>query len=114
MRVLICANASVENPWIADLIAQAAEGGNGSSSNSASIIQAMRLASLAGLPDYTVTLGSFDLGQRTLSNATMQTQALPFGVNIVAAKGCDHMILDLVEELHKKGVIKTASTGMLV
>lgn len=69
---------------------------------------------MVGLPDYYVTLGSFDLGERTFSNATMQTQSLPFGVNIVAAKGCDYMILDLVEDLYQQGIVKKARAGMLV
>lgn len=70
--------------------------------------------SIAGMPDYTLTLGSFDLGERTMSNATMQTQALPFSVNIVAARGCDYMIMDLVDDLHREGIVKTVRTGMLV
>lgn len=70
--------------------------------------------SLAGFPDFCVPLGSFDMGMTTLSNATMKTQALPLGVDIVAAKGCDSMLYSLVEELHKRGVVKKARTGKMV
>lgn len=105
---------SVENPFIAGLIMQSSQQISNNETRPSYPAHPVRLASLAGLPDYTVTLGSFDLGERTLSNATMQTQALAFGVNIIAAKGCDYMILDLVEELHRKGIVKTVKTGMLV
>lgn len=68
-----------------------------------------RLASVAGLPDYAVSLGMFDLG--SFSNSTLQNELVPVGVNIMAAKGCDFVILDIIEALHKEGVIKTAKTG---
>lgn len=73
-----------------------------------------RFASIAGLPDYAVTLGSFDLGELTYSNSTLKTQSLPLSVDIVAAKGCDFMILNLVEELYNAGVVKKAKTGSVV
>ncbi|KAJ4033223.1 hypothetical protein NW761_012655 [Fusarium oxysporum] len=80
------------------------------SNNSGSqTVYAGRLASVAGLPDYAVSLGMFDLGQ--FSNSTLQNELVPVGVNIMAAKGCDFVILDIIEALHKEGVIKTAKTG---
>ncbi|KAG5764035.1 hypothetical protein H9Q72_007882 [Fusarium xylarioides] len=79
-------------------------------SNSGSqTVYAGRLASVAGLPDYAVSLGMFDLGQ--FSNSSLQNELVPVGVNIMAAKGCDFVILDIIEALHKEGVIKTAKTG---
>ncbi|KAI1063483.1 hypothetical protein LB506_012788 [Fusarium annulatum] len=81
-----------------------------SNSNSGSqTVYAGRLASVAGLPDYAVSLGMFDLGQ--FSNSSLQNELVPVGVNIMAAKGCDFVILDIIEALHKEGVIKTAKTG---
>ncbi|KAF4466356.1 Glutamyl-tRNA(Gln) amidotransferase subunit A [Fusarium albosuccineum] len=73
-----------------------------------------RLASVAGLPDYAITLGSFDRGEATFSNSTLKTQMLPLGVDIVAARGCDFMILDIVEELHREGAIKKVNAGSSV
>jgi len=64
---------------------------------------------VAGLPDYAVSLGMFDLGQ--FSNSTLQNELVPVGANIMAAKSCDFVILDIIEALHKEGVIKTAKTG---
>ncbi|KAF5620711.1 monocarboxylate transporter 4 [Fusarium sp. NRRL 25303] len=79
-------------------------------SNSGSqTVYAGRLASVAGLPDYAVSLGMFDLGQ--FSNSSLQNELVPVGANIMAAKGCDFVILDIIEALHKEGVIKTAKTG---
>ncbi|KAF5003629.1 hypothetical protein FDECE_9835 [Fusarium decemcellulare] len=69
-----------------------------------------RLASVAGLPDYAITLGSFDRGEATFSNSTLKTQKLPLAVDIVAARGCDCMILDIVEKLNREGVIKKVNT----
>ncbi|RSL64801.1 hypothetical protein CEP54_004627 [Fusarium duplospermum] len=73
-----------------------------------------RLASVAGLPDYAITLGSFDLGGVNFSNSTLKNQSLPLAVDIMAAKGCDFVILDIVEALYKEGVIRTVKTGQIV
>lgn len=73
-----------------------------------------RLASLAGLPDYAITLGSFDLGGVNFSNSTLKNQSLPLAVDIMAAKGCDFVILDIVEALYKEGAIRTVKTGPIV
>ncbi|KAJ4181844.1 hypothetical protein NW755_010843 [Fusarium falciforme] len=73
-----------------------------------------RLASLAGLPDYAITLGSFDLGGVNFSNSTLKNQSLPLAVDIMAAKGCDFVILDIVEALYKEGTIRTVKTGPVV
>ncbi|KAF4435586.1 Glutamyl-tRNA(Gln) amidotransferase subunit A [Fusarium acutatum] len=85
-----------------------AEKANSNNSGSQTVY-AGRLASVAGLPDYAVSLGMFDLGQ--FSNSTLQNELIPVGVNIMAAKGCDFVILNIIEALHKEGVIKTAKTG---
>lgn len=73
-----------------------------------------RLASVADLPDYALTLGSFNLGDVKFSESTLKNQSLPLAVDIMAAKGCDVMILNLVEELYRVGAIRTAKTGVTV
>ncbi|KAF5120173.1 Glutamyl-tRNA(Gln) amidotransferase subunit A [Metarhizium anisopliae] len=73
-----------------------------------------RLASVADLPDYALTLGSFNLGDVNFSESTLKNQSLPLAVDIMAAKGCDVMILNLVEELYRVGAIRTAKTGVTV
>ncbi|KAF4971550.1 hypothetical protein FZEAL_9834 [Fusarium zealandicum] len=73
-----------------------------------------RLASVSGFPDHTITLESFDLGENTLSNSTLQNQSLPLSVNIMAAKGCDFTLLDIAEKLYEEGAIKKVRTGSIV
>ncbi|CEI42154.1 unnamed protein product [Fusarium venenatum] len=68
-----------------------------------------RLASIAGIPDYAITLGAFDMG--SFSNVTLQNQTTPVSVNIMAGRGCDFVILDILEALHKEGVIRKVKTG---
>ncbi|KAH8599335.1 hypothetical protein B0O99DRAFT_683309 [Bisporella sp. PMI_857] len=70
-----------------------------------------RLATLADVSNYVITLGSFNLGDTTFSNSTLKSQSLPLPVNIIAANGCDFMILNIIEELHEKGVVTTVRTG---
>jgi hypothetical protein len=69
-----------------------------------------RLASVAGLPDFAVTLGELAMGD-TFSNSTLESEALPWGVDIMAARGCDFMIPDLVSALAEQNIIKTVHTG---
>lgn len=81
---------------------------------SPSVVAIDRLASVADLPDYALTLGSFNLGDVTFSNSTLKDQSLPLGVDVVAAKGCDFMITSLLKELHQMKAIPVAKTGQFV
>ncbi|KAL4728798.1 hypothetical protein ACLX1H_003197 [Fusarium chlamydosporum] len=69
---------------------------------------AYELASVAGFPDYSITLGAFDM--RRFSNATQQDEKAPISVSLMANRGCDFVILDIIEALHKQGAIKTVKT----
>ncbi|OJJ30139.1 hypothetical protein ASPWEDRAFT_176808 [Aspergillus wentii DTO 134E9] len=68
-----------------------------------------RLASVAGLPDFALTVGSAI--SEVVSNSTMLNQTLPYGVDIMTRRGCDFMLQNLISELHREGVIKTVKTG---
>ncbi|RGP60987.1 glutamyl-trna amidotransferase subunit a [Fusarium sporotrichioides] len=70
-----------------------------------------RLASVAGIPDYAISLGAFDMG--SFSNATLQNQTTPVSISIMAGRGCDFVILDIVEALHKKGLIREVKPGAI-
>ncbi|KPI40773.1 Amidase 1 [Cyphellophora attinorum] len=77
-----------------------------------------RLASIAGLPHVAVTLGSMALGSdagqySTFSTSWNASQELPWGMTIMAAKGCDFMIQDLISSLYLAGIIAPieATTG---
>jgi hypothetical protein len=56
---------------------------------------------LAALPGYTIPIG-----ERTyFSRATERNETLPITIGMVAAAGCDHMLMDLVAELADAGII---------
>ncbi|OAL48036.1 hypothetical protein IQ07DRAFT_613381 [Pyrenochaeta sp. DS3sAY3a] len=68
-----------------------------------------QMAVLAGLPDYTVPIG-----ERTyFSRVTERNETLPVSIGIVAAEGCDGMLMDLVAEVAERGVIQEeVKTGL--
>jgi len=45
------------------------------------------------------------------STITLQSEYLPVAVDIMAAKGCDGMIFELVEKLQAEGIVKVVGTG---
>jgi hypothetical protein len=60
-----------------------------------------QMSVLAALPDYTVPIG-----ERTYtSRVTERNETLPVTIGMVAAAGCDHMLMDLVAELSDAGII---------
>lgn len=69
---------------------------------------------MAGLPDYVVTIGTVNWGEASFSNSSFTDQNLPITVNIVAARGCDFMILNLINDLSNQGIIKQIKTGSSV
>lgn len=61
-----------------------------------------QMAVMAALPDYTVPIG-----ERTyFSRVTERNETLPVTIGIVAAEGCDGMLMDLVAEIAERGVIQ--------
>lgn len=60
-----------------------------------------QMAVLAALPDYTIPIG-----ERTyLSRVTERNETLPVTIGMIAAAGCDHMLMNLVADLADTGVI---------
>lgn len=56
----------------------------------------------------------FPLGQASYqSTITLQTEFLPVGIDIMAAKGCDGMLFELAEQLLAAGILKVPKTGSL-
>jgi hypothetical protein len=61
-----------------------------------------QMSVLAALSDYTVPIG-----ERTYFNrVTERNETLPITIGVVAAAGCDHMLMDLVAELADAGIIR--------
>ncbi|KAK2056290.1 amidase [Colletotrichum caudatum] len=68
---------------------------------------ASMVASYFGDVDYTVPLGQVSY----LSNVTYQEETMPVTVNIVAKRGCDFVLFNMINELAHRGVLKTVLTG---
>lgn len=56
---------------------------------------------LAALPDYTIPIGE----RTNFSRITERNETLPVTIGMLAAAGCDHMLMDLVADLADAGVI---------
>ncbi|RSL90959.1 hypothetical protein BHE90_001933 [Fusarium euwallaceae] len=65
------------------------------------------LSPLLSAPQIGIPIGQVDYK----SVISLQTEKLPIVMDLMAYPGCDNMLLDLVEKLAEKGVIKTVKTG---
>ncbi|KAF5387902.1 hypothetical protein D9615_000817 [Tricholomella constricta] len=65
------------------------------------------VGSMAGLPEVTVPLGQVEY----FSQVSQQVEMLPVAVQLVAHRGCDEILLDLVKKLGVKGVLGAVKTG---
>ncbi|KAH7254935.1 amidase signature domain-containing protein [Fusarium solani] len=65
------------------------------------------LSPLLSAPQIGIPIGQVDYK----SVISLQTEKLPIVMDLMAYPGCDNMLLDLVETLAEKGVIKTVKTG---
>lgn len=45
------------------------------------------------------------------STITLQSEFLPVAVDVLVAKGCDKVIIELANQLVKAGIIKVPKTG---
>jgi hypothetical protein len=66
-----------------------------------------RISVMSEAPDFVVPVGEAPYN----STITGHVEYLPVTANLMAAKGCDGMLFSLIEELHAKGIVKTALTG---
>lgn len=65
------------------------------------------LSPLLSTPQIGIPIGQVDYK----SVISLQTEKLPIVMDPMAYPGCDNMLLDLVEKLAEKGIIKTVKTG---
>ncbi|KAK2024658.1 amidase [Colletotrichum zoysiae] len=68
---------------------------------------ASMVASYFGDVDYTVPLGQVSY----FSNITYRVETMPVTVNIVAKRGCDFVLFNMINELAHRGILKTVLTG---
>ncbi|KPM41819.1 hypothetical protein AK830_g4713 [Neonectria ditissima] len=64
-------------------------------------------ASYFGDVDYTVPIGQVSY----FSNVTFQNEMMPVTVNLVAKRGCDFVLFNLINELADQGILETVLTG---
>ncbi|PFH44794.1 hypothetical protein AMATHDRAFT_51878 [Amanita thiersii Skay4041] len=67
------------------------------------------IASMAGLPEVTIPLGQVPY----FSHISRRWEMLPVSVQLVAHKGCDAVLLEVVKKLGELGVAQTVKTGRL-
>ncbi|CAG8283967.1 unnamed protein product [Penicillium olsonii] len=66
-----------------------------------------RIAVLAGVPDLVVPVGEIPYN----STVSLKTEYMPVTMSFVAARGCDLMVVNLIEDMEKAGILKPVSTG---
>jgi hypothetical protein len=65
------------------------------------------ISPIAGNPDFAFPIGEILYN----STATTKTEKMPVSVRVMAAKGCDAMLLDLINELAAAKIIPSVKTG---
>lgn len=60
-----------------------------------------------GCADFTVPIGQVPYW----SNVTLHEEMVPVTINLVVKRGCDFVLMNLIEKLADEGVLKTVKTG---
>lgn len=66
-----------------------------------------RISPMGGVPDCVVPIGEVEYW----SDITRRTEYLPVSVDFMARRGCDGLIVDLVEALYQRGIVREVKTG---
>ena len=69
-----------------------------------------RISPFAEVPDFVVPVGQATYN----STITLHEEELPITIDFLAAKGCDGMIFQLVEELRKAGIVSVVQAGQTI
>ncbi|KAJ6150601.1 hypothetical protein N7471_001800 [Penicillium samsonianum] len=69
-----------------------------------------RVAILAGTPDLVVPVGEVPY----YSTISLKTEFMPVTMSFGAARGCDLMLVNLIEDLERAGILKPVSTGPMM
>ncbi|KAJ5598801.1 hypothetical protein N7537_008885, partial [Penicillium hordei] len=69
-----------------------------------------RIAVLAGTPDLVVPIGEVPY----YSTISLKTEFMPVTMSFGAARGCDLMLVNLIEDLEQAGILKPVSTGSMM
>jgi len=69
-----------------------------------------RISNMARVPDLVVPVGEIPYN----STVSLKMEHMPVTMSFVAARGCDLMLVNLIEDLEKAGVLKPVSTGPMM
>lgn len=69
-----------------------------------------RISIMARVPDLVVPVGEIPYN----STVSLKTEYMPVTMSFVAARGCDLMLVNLIEDLEKAGILKPVSTGPMM
>lgn len=69
-----------------------------------------RISIMARVPDLVVPVGEVSYN----STISLNMEYMPVTMSFVAARGCDLMLVNLIEELEKAGILKPVSTGPMM
>ncbi len=69
-----------------------------------------RISPFAEVPDFVIPIGEAAYN----STITLHTEYLPVTVDILAAKGCDGLIFNLVQDLQAAGIVNASLTGRTI
>ncbi|PYH49662.1 amidase family protein [Aspergillus saccharolyticus JOP 1030-1] len=72
------------------------------------MIPCVAICALFGCADFTIPLGQVPY----LSPVTKVTEQWPVVFNLIARRGCDFMLFDLVERMAEEGILAEVNTGM--
>ncbi|KAH7029078.1 amidase signature domain-containing protein [Microdochium trichocladiopsis] len=73
-------------------------------------LNTMFISPMAGNPDFVVPIGQV----KYYSSISQHEEVLPVSVRLMAARGCDLMLLDLINELVDAGIVPQVKTGTSV
>ncbi|KAJ5780122.1 hypothetical protein N7457_005282 [Penicillium paradoxum] len=66
-----------------------------------------RISNMADTPDLVVPVGEIPYN----STVSLKTEFMPVTMSFTAARGCDLMLVNLIEDLEKAGILRPVSTG---
>lgn len=69
-----------------------------------------RISIMARVPDLVVPVGEIPYN----STVSLKTEYMPVTMSFVAARECDLMLVSLIEDLEKAGILKPVSTGPMM
>ena len=69
-----------------------------------------RIGSLAEVPDFVVPIGQATYN----STITLHEEELPITIDILAARGCDGMLFQLIQQLQTAGIINAVQAGQTI